>query len=50
MNSDGTFSTSNNPGVITGLVISPSQVIAVDDVNQVWTGILVFNADPSSAK
>jgi len=44
VNPDGTFSTSDNPGVITGLVISPSQLIDVQDPTAIWPGILVINA------
>jgi len=44
VNSDGTFSTSDNPGVITGLVISSSQLIELQDPTAIWPSILVINA------
>ena len=44
VNADGTFSTSNNPGVITGLVISGSQFIEVDGLGSTFPTILVYNA------
>jgi hypothetical protein len=46
VNSDGTFSTSASPGVIMGFVISPSQIIEVNDPTQVWATITIFNAAP----
>ena len=46
VNSDGTFSTSANPGQIMGLVISPSRIIEVNDPTKVWTTITIFNAAP----
>ena len=43
VNSDGTFSLVSDPGVVRGLIISPTQVIWVDDASKTWTDILVFN-------
>ena len=47
VNSDGTFSLESDPGVIRGLIISPTQVIWVDDASKTWADILVFNAAPT---
>ena len=47
VNSDGTFSLESDPGVIRGLILSPTQVIWVDDASKTWTDILVFNAAPA---
>jgi len=44
VNSDGTFSLASDPGVVVGLIVSPTQVISVDDAKKTWTSILVFNA------
>ncbi|WP_348261649.1 putative Ig domain-containing protein [Telmatobacter sp. DSM 110680] len=44
LNADGTFSTSDNPGVVTGLVISPSQLIELQDPTALWPSIVVINA------
>jgi hypothetical protein len=43
VNADGTFSTSNNPGIITGVVISGSQLIQVDGQGSTFPTILVIN-------
>jgi len=47
VNADGTFSLASDPGVIRGLIISPTQLIWVDDAKQTWVDILVFNAAPA---
>ncbi len=44
VNADGTFSTSDNPGVVTGLVISSSQLIELQDPTTLWPSIMVINA------
>ena len=44
MSADGTFSTTDNPGVIAGLVISSSQFIELQDPTALWPSIVVFNA------
>jgi hypothetical protein len=44
VNADGTFSTSDNPGVVTGLVISSSQLIELQDPTALWPSIVVINA------
>jgi len=46
VNADGTFSTSDNPGVIVGLVISSSRLIEVNDPAKLWTTLVVFNTEP----
>ncbi len=46
VNPDGTFSTSNNPGIITGLVVSGSQLIQVDSQSS-WPTILVIKMIPT---
>jgi len=43
VNADGTFSTSANPGVIIGVIISGSQLIQVDGQSSAYPSILVFN-------
>jgi hypothetical protein len=48
VNPDGTFSTSNHPGIITGVVISGSQLIQVDGQGNTYPTILVINAAPTS--
>jgi hypothetical protein len=48
VNSDGTFSTSNHPGIITGVVISDSQLIQVDGQGSTFPTILIINAVPES--
>jgi hypothetical protein len=48
VNPDGTFSTSNNPGIITGVVISGSQLIQVDGQGSTFPTILIINAVPES--
>jgi hypothetical protein len=44
VNADGIFSTSSDPGIITGVIISDSQLIQVDGPNSTYPTILVFNA------
>jgi hypothetical protein len=43
VNADGTFSFSNNPGVVIGVIISDSQLIRVDGSSSTYPTILVFN-------
>jgi len=43
VNADGTFSFSNNPGVVIGVFISDSQLIRVDGSSSTYPTILVFN-------
>ena len=47
MNPDGSFSSSSNPGVTVGLVISDSQFVEVE-YESTYPTILVFNAIPTS--
>ena len=44
VNSDGTFSTSANPGVIAGVIISGSQFIKIDLPEAAGTSLLIYNA------
>jgi hypothetical protein len=44
VNADGTFSLSNNPGVVMGVIISDSQLIQVDGQNSTYPTILIFNS------
>jgi hypothetical protein len=44
VNADGTFSTSNNPGTVLGVIISGSQLIQVDGSSSLYPTILVLNA------
>jgi hypothetical protein len=44
VNADGTFSTSNNPGIVIGVIISGSQLIQVDGSSGLFPTILVLNA------
>ncbi|MGA8089371.1 MAG: putative Ig domain-containing protein, partial [Terracidiphilus sp.] len=46
VNSDGTFSSSTDPGVITGLVISSSELIQMNDPTNLWPTILVYKKVP----
>jgi len=46
MNSDGTFSISNNPGVTSGMVISASRIITVGHANSAIPTILVIGTGP----
>jgi hypothetical protein len=48
VNADGTFSTSNNPGVVIGVIISGSQLIQVDGQGSTFPTILIINAVPGS--
>jgi len=48
MNPDGSFSSSSNPGVTVGLVISGSQFVEVEYESTFYPTILVFNAIPGS--
>jgi hypothetical protein len=48
VNPDGTFSTSDNPGIITGVVVSGSQLIQVDGQGSTFPTILIINAVPES--
>jgi hypothetical protein len=43
MNSDGTFSLAGDPGVVIGLVISPTQAVKVEAESKTWTSLLLFN-------
>jgi hypothetical protein len=43
VNADGTFSISNNPGIVMGVIISGSQLIQVDGPSSAYPTILVFN-------
>jgi hypothetical protein len=43
VNADGTFSTSSNPGVVIGVIISGSQLIQVDGPSSSYPTVLVFN-------
>jgi hypothetical protein len=43
VNADGTFSTSANPGIIMGVIISGSQLIQVDGPSSTYPTILVLN-------
>jgi hypothetical protein len=45
VNADGTFSTSSNPGVVMGVIISDSQLVQVDGQNSTYPTILIFNGD-----
>jgi len=45
VNPDGTFSASNNPGVVMGVIISDSQLVQVDGQNSTYPTILIFNSD-----
>ena len=47
VNADGTFSTSENPGIITGVVISNSQLILVDGQGNTFPTILIINGVPT---
>ncbi len=42
VNSDGTFSLASDPGVVMGLIVSPTETIAVNEAKKSWTSILVF--------
>jgi hypothetical protein len=44
VNADGTFSLSNNPGVVMGVIISDSQLIQVDGQTSTYPTILIFNS------
>ena len=48
VNGDGTFSTSNHPGLITGVVISGSQLIQVDGQGSSFPTLLLINTAPES--
>jgi hypothetical protein len=46
VNSDGTFSTSDHPGLVSGVIISNSKVVAVDRQNSAYPTILVISTVP----
>ena len=48
VNPDGTFSNSNHPGLITGVVISGSQLIQVDGQGSSFPSLLLINTVPES--
>jgi hypothetical protein len=46
VNSDGTFSSSDNAGVIAGIIISSSQVVLVGDQKHLYPTVLVVSTTP----
>jgi len=48
VNSDGTFSTSDHPGVTSGIVISTSQLILVNKQGSAYPTVLVINTVPTA--
>lgn len=46
VSSDGTFSTSDHPGVVSGVIVSNSKVVTVDNQNSAYPTILVINTVP----
>jgi hypothetical protein len=46
VNSDGTFSTSDHPGVVSGVIISNSKIVAVNNQNSAYPTILVISTVP----
>ncbi|HEY1272579.1 MAG TPA: hypothetical protein VGF08_11365, partial [Terriglobales bacterium] len=46
VNSDGTFSTSDNAGVISGIIISNSQIVLVGEQTSLYPTILLFSTTP----
>lgn len=46
VNSDGTFSTANHPGVITGVVVSNSQIVLVSNEANAYPTLVVINTAP----
>lgn len=46
VNSDGTFSTSDNPGVVSGIIVSNTEVIAVGHQSGTFPTILVIKKGP----
>jgi hypothetical protein len=45
-NSDGTVTTSDNPGVVSGIILSNSQVVLVDSEKKAYPTILVITTAP----
>ena len=41
VNSDGTFSTASHPGVISGIIISSTEFVLIDNVSDTYPTILV---------
>jgi hypothetical protein len=48
VNSDGTISSSNHAGIISGIIISDSQIVIVDNQGSAYPTILIINAIPIS--
>jgi len=46
VNSDGTFSTSNDPGVASGVIVSNSKIVTVNNQNSAYPTILVISTAP----
>jgi hypothetical protein len=46
VNSDGTFSTSDHPGVVSGVIVSNSKIVAVDNQTSAYPTMLVISAVP----
>ncbi len=48
VNPDGTFSNSNHPGVVSGIIVSNSIAVVVDKPNSVYPTIIVLSSGPTS--
>ncbi len=46
VNSDGTFSTSDHPGVVSGVIVSNSKIVTVENQNSAYPTILVISTVP----
>ena len=46
VSSDGTFSTSDHPGVVSGVIVSNSKIVTVDKQNSAYPTILVISTVP----
>ena len=46
VNSDGTFSTSNHPGVVSGVIISNSKIVMVENQSGAYPTMLVISTAP----
>jgi len=46
VNSDGTFSTSSHPGVVSGVIVSNSKIVIVNNQNSAYPTILVISTVP----
>ena len=46
VNADGTFSTSGHPGIVSGIIVSKTQIITVDKQSSAYPTILVVAAAP----